>query len=816
MPKAASAYLAAGGNRHPSAAAWDPDSGYLAYGADCNVALWRPIADSQEQASGSNSVKDQCDGVEYLLSGHKEQVNAIYFCNLSEDLSVLVTGSANGELHVWRHQDFSTPATVLDLHKKSINCIASFQSSNIFVSASADFTLGIWHISKSDNGSGFEVKLVQQIKLTPSFIPLTISLTSFPNTDSLVLAVAGTRSFIQLFTSSNRDIGFSLASTLTGHEGWIRSLSFTRETDDPFGDLLLASASQDKYIRLWRFHCGQSDPSTQKSDPLLGGVGNLTLSNKTHRFSVANGASYSITFEALLLGHEDWIYTAQWNRSNGVNRLLSASADNSLAIWELDVVSGVWVCTVRLGEISAQKGATTATGSAGGFWIGLWSQDGSAVISLGRTGSWRLWSHSDSDDTWTQQIAVTGHTRTVQGLTWARDGSYLLTTSADQTTRMFAQWQHSQETGRRSWHEFSRAQIHGYDLNCVASTTPTQFVSGADEKLLRVFDQPKAVAEMLQNLSGLQSNTSSDRPEVASIPVLGLSNKAIEQTAENGEPAGADDESPSVQIDRFYGSSTPPTEDILARHLLWPEIEKLYGHGHEISCVASSQSGQIIATACRASSIDHAVIRLYNTNTWRELKPVLTAHTLTVTALAFSPDDSYLLSVGRDRSFSIFARGDGLEDGAYSLKQKNEKAHSRMVLDCAWLPAEVGPAFATSARDKTIRIWRVLEDAHAEPVTSIAAPGPVNAVAVQGLRLINGAVWLAYGIEDGSVSLVQLDAETLHPRGEIYLLPSALHPSKAVAKMEWRPLSDSAEEQLAIAGEDSSLRIVAVHSDGVP
>ena len=34
-------YLAAGANRHPSAADWD-ESGILAFGADRNVALWRP------------------------------------------------------------------------------------------------------------------------------------------------------------------------------------------------------------------------------------------------------------------------------------------------------------------------------------------------------------------------------------------------------------------------------------------------------------------------------------------------------------------------------------------------------------------------------------------------------------------------------------------------------------------------------------------------------------------------------------------------------------------------------------------------------
>ena len=36
-------YIAAGGNRHPSAADWNPLTGLLAFGSDRNVALWEPL-----------------------------------------------------------------------------------------------------------------------------------------------------------------------------------------------------------------------------------------------------------------------------------------------------------------------------------------------------------------------------------------------------------------------------------------------------------------------------------------------------------------------------------------------------------------------------------------------------------------------------------------------------------------------------------------------------------------------------------------------------------------------------------------------------
>lgn len=43
MARFRSEYIAAGGNRHPSAADWDAATGLLAYGADRNVALWSPL-----------------------------------------------------------------------------------------------------------------------------------------------------------------------------------------------------------------------------------------------------------------------------------------------------------------------------------------------------------------------------------------------------------------------------------------------------------------------------------------------------------------------------------------------------------------------------------------------------------------------------------------------------------------------------------------------------------------------------------------------------------------------------------------------------
>lgn len=743
------------------------------------------------------------------MAGHTKAVNAVkFFPTQSPHISVLLSGSADNSIRIWRGRKgerFECVKTVSE-HQQPVTRIATLTGSDVFATGSSDGTVQIWKLIHDSEFASIDVELVQAIALSPKYFPLNIALATLDES-STVLAVAGTRSTIQIFVSE--DTQFQLSATLTGHEGWIRALAFTNETSGANSDLLLASASQDKYIRLWRLHRGDELPaaSTALNDPALGGLGK-SLSNKAHWISSAT-SRYSITFEALLLGHEDWIYQASWQHRDGKLQLLSTSEDNSLSIWESDPTSGVWVCITRLGEISAQKGSTSATGSAGGFWIGLWSPDGNTVVSLGRTGSWRKWTYSVTEDMWTQQVAITGHVREVKGVSWSRDGSYLLTTGTDQTSRLYSQWK--RESKSPSWHEFSRPQIHGYDLNCVDAVSNTQFVSGADEKLLRVFDEPKGVAEMLNKLCGIKTSTSAELPDAANIPVLGLSNKAIQAVGDE-EPVehGDEDEREAIDPASVIRKSTlefshPPFEDHLARHLLWPETEKLYGHGYEISALAVSRDGSLVATACRASSIDHAVIRLYDTKEWLEVKPPLKAHSLTVTALQFSPDDKYLLSVGRDRQWAIWERNN--EASLYALKYSNQKGHSRMILGAAWTPLEQ-PTFMTAGRDKSVRIWQIT-DADVQLKATVSANAAVTAVACNNVS-VGGKVMFAFGTENGEISVGSTSAEDLD-KVEVSLISADLAPAKTVNQIVWRPGREGdAQQQVAVASDDTSLRIFNV------
>lgn len=703
-------------------------------------------------------------GVQAFLRGHTDKVNAVKFYPRSDGQpQIILSGSVDHTVRVWRAlttkcTDFEELAT-LRSHGGSIQCLAVASREGVFASGAADATVKIWKENFSDTKIQFE--LVQTISTTPRFFPLALALGALGPYGDLMLAVAGTNSFVQMHVAE-RGKSFSLQATLRGHDGWVRSLAITDGAKRMNGDYFLASASQDKYIRLWRVRKGRKVPDVPSSTNFALESTGKALSNKAHWLE-ASDISYSLTFEALLLGHEDWIYTLSWRHDSENMQILSASADNSLALWEPEANSGIWVCTTRLGEINAQKGSTTATGSTGGFWIGLWSPSGEQIACLGRTGSWRVWNYDSNLARWVQGIGISGHTKPVTDIAWAKDGTYLLSAGSDQTTRLHAEWK--RKCGG-SWHEMARPQIHGYDLNCIDSIGHSQFVSGGDEKLLRVFDEPRATANLLQSLCGIRTMSLEEMPEAADIPVLGLSNKVIEQTGSE-EPDISDvrdNQGFETSLTLLSENTSPATsisEDRLSRHTLWPEAEKLYGHGYEISAVACGHNGSIIATACKASSIDHAVIRLYSTQKWREVKPSLTAHSLSVTCLRFSSDDRYLLSVGRDRQWVVFeVEEPGSE--VYHIKHKSSNGHSRMILSASWAPLQAGVVFATAGRDKVTKVWKMKPNG-IECSKTIAASSPVTAVDILP-RCVNGSIVVAVGTETGEISVYNLGLSTFETR----------------------------------------------------
>jgi len=263
------------------------------------------------------------------------------------------------------------------------------------------------------------------------------------------------------------------------------------------------------------------------------------------------------------------------------------------------------------------------------------------------------------------------------------------------------------------------------------------------------------------------------------LPALGLSNKAVfENDIASMVEAQESEEYLSQQAFVSTGATPtslvetmkqPPFEEHLLQHTLWPEVEKLFGHGYELMCVDASHQGsrKWVASACRAHTPDQAVVRLFDASTWKQSPHPLVSHTLTVTKVLFSHNDRYLLSISRDRLWSLFERAEDPEaEDPYKLVA-SQKAHARILWDCSWSFED--SMFATGSRDKTIKIWTkgANEGPWAatatlklpEAVTAVEFGPDLSALGLSGENTPRHV--LAAGLEDGRMFLFGCSKE--HP-----------------------------------------------------
>lgn len=423
-----------------------------------------------------------------------------------------------------------------------------------------------------------------------------------------------------------------LSVSLTGHTDWVRCLDF-QPSSSPAGHTLLASGSQDSYVRLWRFTPAPSSSARTKvngtssngsagaRDPFaaldalessLSDAAGSSLTIKAQRIEMKKHAIRCgadewghVTAEAVLMGHENWVTDVRWCSSSlGRARLLSTSVDRSMILWEApESADGLWLSADRFGELSVSTNLGFFGAHFSSSALADAEGDEETAMASGWGGAWHVWRRrrrrEEQWSRWEPSVAPTGHYASVTGLDWDAQGEMLLTSSTDQTTRLWGPWRPSASSGDATWHELARPQVHGHDIFDVRFVRDrrTAFVSVGEEKVIRAFEATKAFVRSVGE-NGMRSLEvpleeaspeagGEGRAETAMVPALGLSNKVVNEA--HGMEQAEDD----VRVDEEVkeGLKHPPFEDQLLSSTLWPELVLSSAHTRsDTEPLARSQS----------------------------------------------------------------------------------------------------------------------------------------------------------------------------------------------------------------------------------
>ncbi|KRZ27637.1 Elongator complex protein 2 [Trichinella pseudospiralis] len=572
---------------------------------------------------------------------------------------------------------------------------------------------------------------------------------------------------------------------LSSHKDWIESLHFSTVQDS--STFYLATGSLDKTVKVWKFYTTQQQIENDAEEGLFFKISTLLL------------LLFLTKMKNVMLSMMQPLLTMSklYMVSNGVpgvynKKLVSCSVDKSVIIWKYDMQLNCWCEEKVLGEVGGQ---------AAGFYGVMFSPDGQSVMAHSFDGSLHCW--KCDQENWKSVIMPSGHARKVRDVDWDSRGQYIVSCGNDKTTRLFGWWKRKGK--KATFHELSRAQVHGYEMACLSVTRRGELVSGGEEKVLRVFNAPTSFVELLSSVCEVEHFLENEDRLVAGdraiMPALGLSNISI-----------SDDNDDKYNIKFKNGTMDnllvePLLATDLAQNTLWIEVHKLYGHGFELHTVASNHAGSFVASACLATCEAHAKIFLWSTVDWR-LKTSLEGHKLTVTRICFSHDDKMILSASRDRSWCLFSRqSDGGEFDWQLIAQRRE--HARIIWDCAWAPDD--KSFVTASRDKKLMMWNMKESTADIDHHVIVLEDSVTAVDIFSKEFENRLIVVA-GLNNGNIYGIEWNRKSGEHQFIFNMTQFNSSHSSTVSRLKFSPLIEQSENgelptQLASCSFDHSLRI---------
>jgi WD40 repeat protein len=389
---------------HPSrvwSVAFSPDDQWLATGSDDGIVrLW--------QVGFEHCLKH--------LEGHTSRIWSVAF---SPDSQWLASSSDDQTVRFWEVHTGQSLRTLQGQHNW-IWSVAFNPISNLLASGGEDWTVRLWDVETGHCTAALSGHTGRVWSVAFS-------------ADGEWVASGSDDQTIKLW---QRQTGHCL-KTLRGHSRQIRSVAF-----NPDGHLI-ASASGDQTIRIWSV-----------------GKDNTALTQTTPQ---------RILGECLmtLQGHTSWVFSVMFSPDD--RYLATGSNDATIRIWAVTtgeclheltghdgailsvafspdgtvLASGSFDQTVRLWNYKTGECLAVLSGHTGHVQSVDFSPDGTRLASSSTDKTVRVWNVCDdlheqgSDRPLTCLHTLVGHTKTVQSVTFNRDGQTLATSSEDETIRLW-------------------------------------------------------------------------------------------------------------------------------------------------------------------------------------------------------------------------------------------------------------------------------------------------------------------------------------------------------------------------------------------
>ena len=455
--------------------------------------------------------------------------------------------------------------------------------------------------------------------------------------------------------------------------------------------------------------------------------------------------------DAILTGHSDMVSSAEFSPDG--NRLVSASKDHTIRIWDANSGSGL----------------RTLRGHTGQVLSASFSPDGKRIVSASDDKTVRIW------DAQTGKIVQTleGHTSYVSSVAFSPDGRRVASASGDATVRI---WDASTGACLQTIEGFAvpvRSVVYSPDGEILISNSSdrqTYFWSTSDGKLIKRARE-STLAPIAFNHNGKRYAISDDRTihvyeitdskdlderEVCRFRSHTRTASSVSFSPDGNYIASADDDtiyiwnSSTGALKRtLYGHTGPirsvrfspdgkriisAADDYAIR--IW-DVDNEDGqytalqHDRSANYAAFSPDGKLLVTAsddrrvhlwnlqtrtektlsghegavrCAVFSPNHKrivsasddhTLRVWDAGTTRELQ-TLTGHSGNVNSVCYSPNGRYMLSASSDHSIRIW--------DASSYKSLHKlTGHTDVVNSAAYSPD--GRLIVSASEDSTVRIW---------------------------------------------------------------------------------------------------------------